>query len=101
MKKPHLDMVTKNPAPERGQTKTKQTKKMTITEAKKVGIKAYQKKEGAAPKMNFVEAVCACKEHSARVLLEARLHGFTIAKLADGSPSNRPSSIELKKILNS
>jgi len=73
---------------------------MTILEAKKEGIKAYQKKEGATPKMAFVKAVCACKKHSARDLLEARLNGFTIAKLADGSPITRPSVIELKRILN-
>ncbi len=73
---------------------------MTISQAANEGIKAFNLNEGIAPTMKFIRAVCACKELSARALLEARLHGWTVAKLAHGHDNDpaRPSVIELKRL---
>jgi hypothetical protein len=74
--------------------------KMTIIQAEKEGVQAYNDGRQMAPALNAKFIVEACKSDvSTAKLLKAYIHGWTIASLADNAlTSQTPSIGELERI---
>lgn len=77
---------------------------MNTIQAKQQGVAAYRAGKGRAPALNgpFLRAACAacaaCAGGELAALLDAYIHGWTIAMLADGAPADMPSVSELAVI---
>lgn len=74
---------------------------MTVTEAQKQGVQAYQNGLGKAPALNQAFVKAALDSGKFVKMAEAYIWGWTIAMLADGSPEGTPSVQELANILAS
>ena len=73
---------------------------MTVSQAKKEGAKARKEGKPQAPALNqaFICSACASKV-STVTLLQAYLHGWSVAMLAEGATDpNMPSVRELAQI---
>lgn len=75
---------------------------MNTTQAKQHGVAAFKAGRGRAPALNkeFAQAACAAGSTKETIrLMDAYLHGWTIASLANGQTDpTLPSVIELAAI---
>lgn len=80
-------------------SKRKQEQEMNKTIATKAGVHAYRDGRGRAPAMNKSFLVAASASGELVKMMDAYMHGWTIAMLADGiADQNMPSVVELAKI---
>jgi len=73
-----------------------------INKAQRAGVKAFNNGKDRAPALNqaFLKEACSSKINTI-ALLDAYLHGWDIANLANGETNqDLPSVIELKRILS-
>lgn len=72
---------------------------MQINEAKMAGVEAFRAGKGRAPALNPGFTVRALEAGNLLNLMDAYLHGWTIASLAHDAPlPTMPSVIELARI---
>lgn len=71
---------------------------MTESQAKQEGVAAYRAGYSRAPALNQGFVTAACATGKTVQMMDAYMHGWTIASLADGMPADFPSVRELKKI---
>lgn len=64
---------------------------MTVIEAQKQGVQAYQSGMGKAPALNAAFTKSACASGQFVKMADAYIYGWTIAMLADGAPEGTPS----------
>lgn len=80
-------------------SKRKQEYEMNKANATKAGVQAYRDGRGIAPALNQRFLVAASASGELVTMMDAYMHGWTIAMLADGiSDQNMPSVVELAKI---
>jgi hypothetical protein len=77
------------------------TNTMTINQAEKAGVKAFNDGRQAAPALHQTFLNAACKSATpTRDLLKAYIHGWAIANLAKDAPTpTMPSVKEFERIM--
>lgn len=72
---------------------------MNKANAAKAGVQAYRDGRGRAPALNQKFLMAASASGELLKMMDAYMHGWTIAMLADGiEDKNMPSVVELAKI---
>lgn len=71
---------------------------MNTNQAKQQGAAAFKAGKGRAPALNQAFLREACSTGNSVALMDAYMHGWTVAMLADGAPADMPSARELSAI---